>query len=176
MTANTRAPPQDRDTTTRHTTALQQGHQANKTGDTNTKTGRPMTLPPFYRHATHHPSCHPTIHNAPTHHHDEGVADIGYPTTQRPQEDTHYPHTTHPARNSAQHDSSTRQHCNGMSRARATSLHQAAQQHTPPPFHTPHTEEDGHHPLIHSHTVHIHTTNERSRSTLINNHCSIIEQ
>lgn len=38
-------------------------------------------------------SCHPTIHNAPTHHHYEGGADEGYPTTRTAQTDTH-PHRT----------------------------------------------------------------------------------
>lgn len=38
-----------------------------------------------------------------------------------------------------------------MSRARATPLHWAGQQqHTPTAI--PHTEEDGHHPLIYSHS------------------------
>nr|DAV39970.1 MAG TPA: hypothetical protein [Caudoviricetes sp.] len=42
----------------------------------------------------------PTIHNAPTHHHSEGGADKGYPTTRTAQTHTHHPHTTHPARHS----------------------------------------------------------------------------
>nr|DAS79314.1 MAG TPA: hypothetical protein [Caudoviricetes sp.] len=49
-----------------------------------------------------------------------------------------------------------------MSRARPYTPDSAGQQqHTPPPFNTPRTEEDGHHPLIHSHTVHVHTLNDQ---------------
>lgn len=120
----------------------------------------PVTQPPFTHHATHHPLYRPTVHDGPAHHHDEGGADRGYPTTRTPQTRTHHPHATHLAKNSARHDSSTRQHCNGMSRTRATPLHwggTAAARTTA----IPHTEEDGHHPLIHSHTVRVHTLNER---------------
>lgn len=70
--------------------------------------------------------CHPPSTTAP-HHHDEEGAHRGYPTTRTPQTHTHRPHTTHLASNSTRHDSSTRQHCNGMSRARAIPLHWAGQ-------------------------------------------------
>lgn len=51
-----------------------------------------------------HPTtqCHPTIHNAPTHHHDEGGADRGYPTTRTAQTDT--PPTHHTPGNETAHD------------------------------------------------------------------------
>ena len=86
----------------------------------------------------------------------------GCPTPRTAQTRAHHPHTTHPARNSARHDSSTRQHCNGMSKARAAPLHRAGQQqHTPPPFHTPRKVN-----TIHSSThllllIRVHTTNEQ---------------
>ena len=86
--------------------AIQQSHRVNDKGDANTqkgdtthKTGRPATQPPFPHHATHHPLCHPTIHDGPTHHHDEGGARRGYPTTRTPQTHAHHPHTTHLAMN-----------------------------------------------------------------------------
>lgn len=74
--------------------------------------------------------------------------------------DTHSP-PTHRSTwqwNNARHDSSTRQHCNGMSRARAhaTALGRTAAH----PTAIPHTEEDGHHPPIHSSTP----THSRSRN------------
>lgn len=137
-----------------------QGGRQHTDGDTNIQRGVSNT-PPFTHHATHHPLCRPTVQDGPTHHHDEGVADRGYPTTRTAQTDTHT-HTTHLARNSAQHDSSTRQHCNGMSRARATPPHWAGrQQRTPPPFHTPRRVD-----TIHSSThllslIHVHTTDDQ---------------
>ena len=145
-------------TTPRHST--RPPHK--RKGDTTHKTGRPTTLPPFTHHATHHPLCHPTIHDGPTHHHDEGGADRGYPTTRTAQTHTH-PHTPR-TRQGTVHDTncSTRQHCSGMSRTRATPLHRAGQQqHTPPPFHTPRRMD-----TIHSSThllslIHVHTTNEQ---------------
>lgn len=115
-----------------------------------------LTMPP------HHPLCHPTIHDGPTHHHEEGGTYRGCPTTRTAQTHTHHPHTTHPARNGARHGSSTRQHCSGMSRARAAPLHRAGQQqHTPPPFHTPRRMD-----TIHSSThllsfIHVHTTDDQ---------------
>ena len=133
----------------RHST----GPPCEQKGDTTHKTGRPATRPPFTHHATHHPLCHPTIHDGPTLHHDEGGVDRGYPTTRTAQTHTHHPHATHLARNSARHDSSTRQHCSGMSRARVTPLHWAGQQqHTPPPFHTPKRMDTIHSPTHHSHS------------------------
>ena len=145
-------------TTPRHST----GPPSKPKGDTTHKTGRPATQPPFTHHATHHPLCRPTIHDGPTLHHNEGGVDRGYPTTRTAQTHTHRPHTTHPATDSTRHNSSTRQHCNGMSRARATPLHRAGQQqHTPPPFHTPRKMD-----TIHSSThllslIHVHTTDDQ---------------
>ena len=136
--------------------AIQRDRHANEEGDTNTRTGgSTLQYPPFTHHATHHPRRHPTIHDGPTHHHDKGGVDRGYPTTRTPHT-TAIPHTTHLAANSARHDSSTRQHCSGMSRARATPPHRAGQQHTPPPFHTPMRMDTIHsstHPLIYSHSL-----------------------
>nr|DAN72615.1 MAG TPA: hypothetical protein [Caudoviricetes sp.] len=130
-----------------------QGGRQHTDGGHQHSTGRPATPPPFTHHATHHPQRHPTIHDGPTLHHDEGGVDRGYPTTRTVHTNTHHPHTTRPARDSARHDSSTRQHRNGMSRARATPLHRAGQQQHTRFTAIPHTEEDGHHPLIHSSTL-----------------------
>nr|DAK32097.1 MAG TPA: hypothetical protein [Caudoviricetes sp.] len=103
----------------RHST----GPPRKQKGNTTHNTGRlAQQHPPFTHHATHHPLCHPTIHDGPTLHHDEGGAHRGYPTTRTTQTRTH-PHTTHPAKNSARHDSITRQHRSGMSRAQATPPH-----------------------------------------------------
>ena len=163
-----------RDTgTTQHTpTALQHSHRANKRGDADTERGghhaqdgESITLPPFNHHATHHHNGTPPSTTAPPTIRDEGGADRGYPTTRTPQTRTHHPHATRLASNSARHDSSTRQHCNGMSRARVTSLHWPGQrQHTTA---IPHTEEDGHHPPIHSSTL-THSCSHNQRSTMIN--------
>ena len=53
------------------TTQTEGGHQ-HTDGERQHSTGRPATQPPFPHHATHHPLCHPTIHDGPTLHHDEG--------------------------------------------------------------------------------------------------------
>lgn len=159
--------------TPRHSTQppskQQRGHQHWTKGTPTHRRGTPTFNGEASNTATLHSPCHPppqrhpTIHDGPTLHHREGGRGRGYPTTRTPQTHTHHPHTTHLARNSARHDSSTRQHCNVMSRARATPPHRAAQQqHTPPPFHTPRRMD-----VIHSSThllslVHVHTTNERS--------------
>lgn len=91
-----------------------------------------------------------------------GREDRGYPTTRTPRTHTHHPHTTHPAENSTRHDSSTRQHCSGMSggTSHTTALGRTTAAHTTA---IPHTEEDGHHPLIHSSLslVHVHTTDDQ---------------
>lgn len=151
---------------TAHTTpAIQQDHHANRRGTPTHRrghrhsTGRPATLPPFNRHATHPPHTRPTIHDSPTLHHDEGGgADRGYPTTRTAQTHTHHPHTTHPAGNSARRDSSTRQHCDRVSRALATPLHWAGQQqHTPPPFHTPRRMDTIHSPTHSTLTLFVFT-------------------
>lgn len=134
--------------TPRHST----GPPRKQKGGTPThKTGRPGDTAALQSPCHPPPQRHPTIHEGPTHHHCEGGAHRGCPTTRTPQTHTRHPHTTHPTRNSARHDSSTRQHCNGMSRARAhaTALGRTAAVHTTA---IPHTEEDGHHPLIHSST------------------------
>ena len=44
--------------------------------------------------ATHHSPCHPTIHDGPTHHHREGGANRGYPTTRTVHRDTRRLHHT----------------------------------------------------------------------------------
>ena len=115
-----------------------------------------------------HSPCHPpsamppTIHDGPTLHHDEGGADRGYPTTRTAHTDTHHPHTTHLARNSARHDSSTCQHCSGTRRARATPLHWAGQQqHTPPPFHTPRRMDTIHSSIHLLSLTHVRTTDDQ---------------
>lgn len=148
------------------TTQPTRGGRQHTDGRHRHSTGRPATLPPFTHHATHHPLYHPTIHNGPTLHQCEGGTDRGYPTTRTPQTHTHHPHTTHLARNSTRHDSSTDEYCNGMSGARATPLHWAGQQqHAPPPFHTPRRMD-----TIHSST-HLLSHCSRShnqRTTMIN--------
>ena len=159
---------------TAHTTpAIQRGHKVNNKGDANTQTGMPTTQPPFPHHATHPSPRSPPFYDGPTHHHNEGGTDRGYPTTRTPQTHTHHPHTTHPAMNSARHDSSTRQHHSGMSRARATPLHRAGQQqHTPPPFHTPRRMDTIHsstHPLSHCSRSH------NQRTIMINEQQTIVQ-
>lgn len=132
---NTRQRGNTTHTTPRHST----GPLSKRKGRTPTLDGRVnAAAPPFHHHATHHRNGTPPSTIAPPTIHDEGGANRGYPTTRTPQTHTHHPHTTHPAKNSARHDSSTDEYCNGMSRARATPLHWAGQQqYTPPPFHTP---------------------------------------
>ena len=50
-----RVDPSEHGDTTQHTTpTIQRDHHANERGG-NTRTGRPVTPPPFTRHATHHP-------------------------------------------------------------------------------------------------------------------------
>lgn len=142
------------------TPAIQRDHHTNRRGTptadggrTLTFEGEPVTPPPFTHHATHHPLRYPPFHDGPTHHSRRGGVDRGYPTTRTAQTRTHHPHTTHLARNSARHDSSTRQHCSGMSRARAAPPHWTGQQqHTPPSFHTPRGWTPSTHPLIYSHS------------------------
>lgn len=94
--------------------------------------------------------------------------------------DTHSPPTHRITWQGTMHDThcSTRQHCNGMSRARATPLHWVGQQqHTPPPFHTPRRMD-----TIHSSThllllIHVHTpTNDHDQRTTINVQSLIIDQ
>lgn len=117
-------------------------------------------MPPTIRYAT------PPSTMAPPTIHDEG----GWTEDTPPHEQHRHTLTTHTpqhlAKNSTRHDSSTRQHCNGMSRARATPLHWGgtAAAHTTA---IPHAEEDGHHPLIHSSTL-THSRSHNQRSTMIN--------
>ena len=138
---------------TAHTTpAIQQDHHANGRGTARTRRGgqqhsRPsLTMPPTIRYGTPPSTTAPPTtttrgeqtEDTPPHEHHRHTL-----TTHTPQ---------HLAKNSTQHDSSTRQHCNGMSRARATPPHRAGQQHTPPPFHTPRRMDTIHsstHPLSH---------------------------
>ena len=151
-------------TAPRHSTGPpreQKGDTNTQTGDANIRRGVSNTAAlPSPCHPP--PQRHPTIRDGPTHHQREGGAHRGYPTTRTVQTHTHHPHTTHPARNSARHDSSTRQHCNGMSRARAAPPHWAGQQqHTPPPF----THREGWTPSTHlAHLlslIHVHTTDDQ---------------
>ena len=81
----TRSPPP------RHST----GPQGKQQGGHQHTDGESVTLPPFTHHATHHPRQHATIHDGPTHHHCEGGAHRGYPTTRTAHTYTHHPHTTH---------------------------------------------------------------------------------
>ena len=154
----------------RHSTRPPRKHE----GDTNTQTGKPVTTEgvaidtPTPSIAMPPTTTLPALPRWPPHHHHEGGADKGYPTTRTTHTDTHHPHTTHPATNSTRHDSSTDEYCGGMSRARAAPLHwgRTAAAHTTA---IPHTEEDGHHPLITSHCSRSHN----QRTIMIN---MIIEQ
>lgn len=142
------------------------GGRQYRTRGTPAHDGRAHTAAPAL-HPPCHPtsSCHPPIHDSPTHHRNEGVADRGHPTTQTPRRHTP-PHTTHPATRQCTTQSQYRQYCTRIDRMRTTPRTEVyQQQHTPPPFHTPHIREDGHHPLIHSHTVHVHT---HQRTIMIN--------
>ena len=147
-----------RSITAHDTPTIQQGHRVNDKGDANTQTGTPhtrrgaqqhsrpsLTMPPTIRYAT------PPSTTAPPTTTTRGEQTEDTPPHEHHRHtDTHSP-PTHLARNSVRHDSSTRQHCSGMSRARAAPLHWAGQQqHIPPPFHTP--RKSGHHPLIYSHS------------------------
>lgn len=119
--------------------------------------GESITLPPFPHHATppsttapHHPRRGGNGQRIPHH---TNTTDTHSPPT---------PHPTHLAMNSTRHDSSTRQHCSGMSRARATPPHRAGrQQHTPPPFHTPRRVD-----TIHSSTL-THSRSHNQRTIMI---------
>lgn len=137
------------------TTQTKGGHHAQDGGGQHSSARPSITMPPTIHNGTPPSATAPPTTNA------RGRIDRGYPTTRTAQTRTHHPHTTHLAMNGARYDSSTRQHCNGMSRARATPLHWAGQQHTPPPFHTPRRMD-----TIHSSThllslIHVHTTNEQ---------------
>ena len=126
--------------------------------------GESVTLPPLLS------PCHPPSATPPA------LSRWPHPPPRRGGSGQRIPHHTnsadtrtltrtpqHLAKNSARHDSSTRQRCSGMSRARAAPLHWAGQQQrTPPPFRTPRRMD-----TIHSSThllslIHVHTTNERS--------------
>lgn len=160
----TRAPPAH--TTPHHSTGPQgkrQGGHQHTDGGHHTQDGEASNTT-----ALHSP-CHPPS-TMPPHH-----PRRPHPPPRRggsAQRIPHHTNTTHTALtyttphtrqwNSARHDSSTRQHCSGMSRARATPLHRAGQQqHTPPPFHTPRRMD-----TIHSSThllslIHVHTTDDQ---------------
>ena len=113
-----------------------------------------LTMPPTTTTAPHHPR---RPHPPPR----EGEADRGYPTTRTAQTRRRLPAHHTPGNEQRTHDSSTRQHCNGMSRARAAPPHRAGrQQYTPPPFHTPRRMD-----TIHSSThllslIRVHTTDD----------------
>ena len=156
-------------TTHTHHSRHSTGPPRKRKGDTNTQTGDANIRRGVSNTAALHSPCHPPS-TMPPHH-----SQWPHPPPRRGESgrriphhtnttDTHpHPHhTTHPEKNNARHDSSTRQHCNGMSRARATPPHRAGQQqHTPPPFHTPRRMD-----TIHSSThllslTHVHTTDDQ---------------
>ena len=125
-------------------------------GDTTHKTGRPVTLPPFPHHATHHPLWpHPPSTT-------RGGAHRGYPATRTAQTHTHHPHTAAPGEDSARHDCSTLTVCTGSRGHGPHALDWAGQQqYTPPPFHIPRRMD-----TIHSSTpllslIHVHTINDQ---------------
>jgi len=145
-------------TTPRHST----GPPRTQKGDTTRTEGEPTSTAALQSPCHPPPHITPLFSDGPTLHHNEGGVDRGYPTTRTPQTHTRTrtPHTRQ--WNSARHDSSTGEYCNGMSRARAAPPHWAGQQqHTPPPFHTP-RRMDTIHPSTHllSH-IHVHTTDEQ---------------
>ena len=95
---------------TPYTTALQRGPPTKRQGDADTKQGgRQHTAGRINDTAALHSPRHPpsamppTTQRCPHHHHDEGGADRGYPTAQRPRTDTH-PHTTAHLATRQQHD------------------------------------------------------------------------
>lgn len=142
--------------------AIQRDHHANGRGTPRTRRGgqphsRPsLTMPPTTATAPHHPQWpHPPPRRGGSRqripHHTNST-------------DTHSPPTHHTPSNGTVRDMncSSRQHCSGMSRARATPPHWAGQQqHAPPPFHTPRRMD-----TIHSSThllslIHVHTTDDQ---------------
>lgn len=134
---------------TRHSTGppnKRKGNADNRREGQHNSTRPSLTMPPTIRYAT------PPSTMAPP-----STTTRGGQTEDTPPHEqhrhaltTHTPHTRQ--WNSARYDSSTRQHCSGTSRVRAhaTALGGTAAVHTTA---IPHTEEDGHHPLIHSSTL-----------------------
>lgn len=120
-------------------------------------------------------STHPSLTMPPTIHYATPPSTMATPPPQRrggqiedtpPHEDLGEivtrtaPHT----RQGTVRDMTVQYSRHALSRAgrRQHTLDRAGQQHAPPPFHTPHTRRMD---TIHSvspHTVHVHTTNERS--------------
>nr|DAD98041.1 MAG TPA: hypothetical protein [Siphoviridae sp. ctQ091] len=143
--------------------ALQYDHQANNKGDTDIYGRGTLTRRREGQYPSTRPSsaCHPPSNDAPTHHHEWGREDRGYPTTRTPQIDTHS-HTTHSVANSTRHDRNTHQYCTGMGRARAAPRPRWISSSTHRRHSTHHTR--GETDTIHSstHSVHVHTTNEQS--------------
>lgn len=132
---------------------------------TPTHDGESITLPPFIHHATHHPLCHPAILDDPTHHHSEG----GGERTEDTPPHEHHRHTL------TTHTPHTRQGtlCDMTAVLASTAMgrvghepHHHTGQHSSSTHHRHSTHREGWtpstHPLIYSHTVHVHTTNERS--------------
>ena len=130
-------------------------------GDANTRTGGSVQhRPPFTRNAT--PPRHatpPSTTPRPPPRMGGGRTEDAPPHEQHGHAHHHAPQGR--ARNSARHDRSSSEYRTGTGGARGAPLDRADQQHAPPPFNGVH-EEDGYHPLIHSHAVHVRTTNERS--------------
>lgn len=149
--------------------AIQQGHRVNDKGDADTQTGDADTQTGSQQHCRPSLTMPPTIHDgtppsttAPpsTNVRGERTEDTPPHEHHRHTPTTHTPHTR--AENSARHNDSIRQHCNGMNRVRTAPLHWAGQQqYTPPPFHTPRRMD-----TIHSSThllslIHVHTTDDQ---------------
>ena len=103
------------------------GTTTHRRGTPHTRRVRPATRPPFTHHATHHHNGTPPSTMAPP-----STTTRGGHSEDTPPHEQHRhtltTRTTHSARNSARHDSSTRQHCTGTRRARAAPLHWAGQQ------------------------------------------------
>ena len=141
-------PIQRRGITTHTTPRYSIGPQGKRQGGRQHTDGESVTQPPFIRHATHH-------HNGPTHHHCEGGADRGYPTTRTPQTHTHHPHCS--TWQGTVHDMTAVLASTAVGRVGHEPHHCTGQDGSSTPTASPHTEEDGHHPPIHSSTLTLFT-------------------
>ena len=145
-----------------------------QTGDTNRRQGHSTADRGHQRHCCPHHTMPPTTttHTPPVtmatpSRWMRGRTNRGYPTTQRPQTDTHPHHTTHHG-NKTVHDTTTALTvCTGQARARATPQTGANQQHTPPPFNGAHGQ--GRTPSALSHLTLSHLTLLTSTQPTINN-------
>ena len=163
-------PTRRRGITTRTTPAIQRDHHANKRGAPTHGRGVSNTAA---LHLPCHPTspCHPTIHDGHPLHHCEGGADRGYPTTRTAQTDTH-PHTPHTWQVTVCGMTAVLSRyalgVEGMGRTHRVGRTGSS---TPPPFHTPHTDKDGYHPLIYS----THSCSHNQRSIMINEQQTIVQ-